>query len=135
MVDSVIEQAVTLVSQELPTIVGMYLFGSYGTAYERTDSDIDLAVLPVTPINPATLWQLAQRIAVIGKRNVDLIDLSNASTVFRFHIISVGQRIYCNDLLACELFETIVYSAYVRFNEERKELLQDIQRRGRIFNG
>ena len=52
-----------------------------------------------------------------------------------YQIIGKGKRIFCNDPIYCDFFETTIYSAYVRFNDERRELLDDIKKRGQIYNG
>ena len=42
------------------TIQGVMLFGSRVCGDERTDSDIDLAVLLTEPADPLTVWETAQ---------------------------------------------------------------------------
>lgn len=133
--DTIVQQAVQTVLETLPDVAGIYLFGSTGTSFETKESDIDLAVLPVSPVSPTQLWTLSQKIAVLLSRDIDLINLKDASTVLRFQIISTGKRIYCNDQAVCDEFEMVAYSSYLRFNEERKEILEAIKNRGQIFNG
>lgn len=117
-----------------PDVKGIYLFGSYGTKFERPDSDIDIAVLAEKKIKAQELWDIAQKIARLLHRNVDLVDLSQSSTVFAFQITHEGKRIFCSKPFDCDLYETHVFSDYVRLNEERREILDDIKKRGRIYN-
>ncbi|CAN5252432.1 type II toxin-antitoxin system antitoxin [soil metagenome] len=131
----VTELAVPLICKAIPGVSGIYLFGSIGTPYETPASDVDLAILPTKTISTLKCWKLAQKVAETVQRDVDLIDLLQASTVFRFQIISTGKRIYCRDKNSCDRFEMTVYSTYLRFNEERREILEDIKKRGRIYNG
>lgn len=118
----------------LPEVAGIYLFGSTGTPFEKKESDLDLAVLTLITLSPMTLWELSQRIARTLKKEVDLINLRDTSTVFAFQIITTGKRIYCHNQLVCDEFEMITYSNYLRLNEERKEILDAIKNRGRIFD-
>jgi predicted nucleotidyltransferase len=62
-------------------IIAIYFFGSFGTKYERNDSDVDISILSKIPIDSVKLWYFAQEIAAEIKRDVDLIDLGEASTV------------------------------------------------------
>jgi len=117
----------------IPDVLAIYLFGSAVTGELRPDSDIDLAVLGPTPLPTTRLWSLAQSLAVIAGRDVDLIDLQSASTVMRAQVVSTGERMFCANEPACDEFEDRVYSDYARLNEERRHILDDINERGRIY--
>jgi len=117
----------------LPDCQAIYRFGSWGTTAERPESDIDLAVLPVNPLDPAWCWELAQSLASLAKQDVDLVDLTQASTVLRMQVVAQGERIYCSDEAEAEMFEDRVFSSYARLNEERREILSDVRRRGSIY--
>ena len=118
----------------LPSIVAIYRFGSWDTPQARSDSDIDLAVLPGQPLSNLERWELSQKLAQIASRDVDLVDMRCASTVMRLQIIAHGERIYCADEAAASRFETAVYSGYARLNEERREILADIRDRGSVYD-
>lgn len=118
---------------KFPGLVAVYRFGSFGTDYERPDSDLDLAVYAGAPLPVVGLWGAAQELAAVVGRDVDIVDLATASTVMRSQVIHGGERIYCADGPACETFENYVYSSYARLNEERREILQDILRRGSVY--
>lgn len=119
--------------KELPGLLAVYRFGSFGTAYERPASDLDLAVYAGRPLTAMKLWSVAQEFAAEVGRDVDLVDLASASTVMRAQIVHGGERLYCADEMACETFEDYVYSSYARLNEERREILQDVLRRGSVY--
>jgi uncharacterized protein len=124
-----------IICQLLPGVVAIYSFGSIGSKFERAESDLDLAVLCTKELTATERFSAQEKIARMIQRDVDLIDLSQASTVFRFQIVSTGKLIFCQNKQACDVFEMLVYSSYLRFNEERREILEDIKKRGRIFNG
>ena len=119
--------------EEFPGLISVYRFGSSGTEYERPESDLDLAVYAGSPLPVASLWHVAQELAADVGRDVDVVDLASSSAVMRAQVIHGGERVYCADEVACETFEDYVYSSYARLNEERREILQDILRRGSIY--
>lgn len=67
--------------------------------------------------------------------DVDLVDLSRASTVMRMQVISTGCPLAALDAAAQEAFEDLTYSACARLNEERREILEQIRREGRVHGG
>lgn len=129
------KKIIDVLLSDVPDIIGIYIFGSMGTSFEKESSDVDIAILLKTQLSSETRWSIAQKMAIILNRDVDLIDLLQATTVFSFQIISTGRRIYCNDKYACDFFEMLTYSRYLRLNEERKEIIDAIKKRGQIFNG
>jgi predicted nucleotidyltransferase len=62
------DQIYTLLETKLEGLLAVYQFGSFGTPYERTDSDIDLAVLAEKPLESLQLWNLAQELSAILHR-------------------------------------------------------------------
>ncbi|MEH7377371.1 type VII toxin-antitoxin system MntA family adenylyltransferase antitoxin [Neobacillus drentensis] len=62
------------------------------------DSDIDIAFLSDDKkLDKYEIFLIAQEIATKLNRDVDLIDLSEASTVFQAQVIYTGRVIYCTD--------------------------------------
>lgn len=116
-------------------LTAIYLFGSWGTEFETKESDIDIAILLATKVSQKEVWEFGQDLAVKMKQNVDLLELKNASTVMRMQIVSEGKRIYCGNRRASEQYEDYVFSSYVRLNEERKGIIEDIQKRGNVYGG
>jgi len=118
----------------IPDLVAAYRFGTWATAAERANSDIDLAVLAREPLESVRRWELAERLARIAGRNVDLVDLGTASAVMRAQVVAPGERVFCADEPRCTEFEDFVYSDYARLNEERREILADIHERGSVYD-
>lgn len=117
----------------MPEVWAIYRFGSAGTPFERNDSDIDLAILSPKPMMNPVRWELAQALARQLRRDVDLVDLQSASTVLRHQVLHHGQRLYCADRFAAEEFASRVLSDYVRLNEARRRILEDVHQRGRVY--
>lgn len=120
-----LEKAITFICKHLPTVQGVYLFGSFASEYERPNSDIDIAILGEALPSAVELWNLAQELARELHRDVDLVDLRTANTVFRYQIIAEGKRIHTADELYCDRFELQVLSCYYRFSESRRDLISD----------
>lgn len=120
--------AISEITETYPDVIAIYLFGSFATPFENKNSDVDLAILRDRETNTIELWELAQKIACKIDRDVDLIDLQKASTVFRYQIFTTGHPIYCQDERSLSWFENLVISMYLRFQEERKEILENYSR-------
>lgn len=114
-----------------PTLI--YIFGSAARNELREDSDIDIAYLSDTSLSNYEIFMLANDIADIIKRDVDLIDLNKSSTVFKAQIVGNGKIIYCSDDTKRMYFEMYAFKDYALLNEERKEILDGIRKRGNIY--
>ncbi|MCK9524454.1 MAG: nucleotidyltransferase domain-containing protein [Limnochordia bacterium] len=113
----------------------IYLYGSFARGEGRTESDIDLAVYGIDESGPYTLFLLANELAQSLKRDVDLVDLKAASTVFRAQVITRGELLYCRDKTFRGYYEMRVLKDYAKLNEERKVILDVIREEGSVYNG
>ena len=130
------QQIIGFLSEHLPALKGVYLFGSRAEGRARPDSDIDIAFLAEWGHSPTAMqrWEWAGELSgLINIEKVDLVDLQEASTDFRFVIVSTDQRIYCNDRTYCDTFDMIAYSMYQRLELERREIIEEVKKRGRIY--
>ena len=132
------EKIVRIVLEHYPAAQAIYLFGTYGTADEWPDSDVDIAVLlPPDEAKRAGLMAMSNaRVALeqsLGK-DVDLINLRQVSTVFQKEIIMAERRILCPDAITADEFEILVLSRYQKLNEERADVLAEGLRSGRFYN-
>ena len=109
------------------------VFGSAAASRERNLSDIDLAFLSGKEFDDYEVFMLAQKIADIAGRDVDLIQLQKASTVFQAEIVSTGEMIYCENQARKEQFEMLAYKKYAKLNEERQPILDQIKESGTIY--
>ncbi|MBW6511764.1 MAG: nucleotidyltransferase domain-containing protein [Desulfuromonadaceae bacterium] len=117
----------------VPDCIAIYRFGSFGTDDQRLDSDIDLALLPESPLDSLRRWEIAQQLANLARKNVDLVDLWQASTVLRMQVVATGERLYCANRDAAGRFEDHVFSSYARLNEERQLIIDDARQRGSVY--
>lgn len=114
-----------------PTLI--YLFGSQATGNTHTDSDFDIAYLANNSISHYERFMLAQQLASTLNKDVDLIDLDKASTVFQAQVVGHGKVLYCTDENGRLMFEMLTFKKYARLNEERKEILDAIAETGQVF--
>ncbi|WP_434577935.1 type VII toxin-antitoxin system MntA family adenylyltransferase antitoxin [Thermoanaerobacterium thermosaccharolyticum] len=121
-----------LINKVEPYVI--YLFGSAVNGIFRSDSDIDIAYLSDKDISGYDLFMISQELADLLKRDVDLIDLRKASTVFKAQVVGTKKIIYCNDDLRRMNFEMYALKDYAKLNEERAEIIDKILKRGRIYN-
>lgn len=133
MQKNLMDRLVQVLLAAVPDCQAIYRFGSWGTENERPESDLDLAILPDVPLDSLHRWELAQKLAILAGRDVDLVDLLAASTVLRMQVLAQGERLYSADETFVARFEISVLSSYARLNEERREILDDVRRRGTVY--
>jgi predicted nucleotidyltransferase len=123
------------VNRWLPDARAIYIFGSMAQGTASAASDIDVAVLCGAPMKPESAFQLKTDLAVATQRDVDLVDLLRADDVTRAQVITTGKLIFCNDPAGCAGFETSALAKYAHLNEERREIISDIIKRGSVYGG
>ncbi|MFN0117653.1 MAG: type VII toxin-antitoxin system MntA family adenylyltransferase antitoxin [Elusimicrobiota bacterium] len=114
-----------------PTLI--YGFGSFFENRNRNDSDIDIAYLSPKKISAVKNYDLAQELASDWNKDVDLINLQDASTVMRIQVIKKGHILFCSDKKVKQEFEMYALSDYARLNEERKPILDRIKKEGTVY--
>ncbi len=100
-----------------------FLLGSAVHGQMRSDSDIDIAVLPASAI-PSGLdrVRLAIKLEQVFNRQVDLGILSHNNLVYAKEAYLNGHRIYCRDAFRCELFGATALGLYADLREARREV-------------
>jgi uncharacterized protein len=119
--------------EAIPDCLAVYRFGSWLTDAERPESDIDIAFLAPEALPPVRRWELAQSLASIAGRDVDLVELLTVSTVLRMQVVAHGELLHETDPGKVAQFADTVFSSYARLNEERREILADVVRRGNVY--
>ena len=128
------KQILRLVHRHHSDVQAIYRFGSAGTEYERTDSDLDLALLlPPDSAHRAgslALGDLHLALEDALRRDVDLINLRLAPAVLQAQIVFTGTRIFCTDTLLADEFELLALALYQKLNQERAEIIAEGLRSG-----
>jgi predicted nucleotidyltransferase len=113
--------------------VFIYLFGSYAKGKARVDSDIDLAFYVSQEVDAFVLFEAAGELGYLVKRDVQLINIKEASTVFTAQIVGTRQDLYCVDQHEMERFNMIALKKYAKLNEERQVILDRVKEDGKIY--
>ncbi len=125
------------VLEHYPNVQGIYLFGSYGTADEWPDSDVDIALLlPPLEAKEAGTFVMSKLHSVLEsllRKDVDLINLRLVSTVLQKEVVAADRRIYTGDEYAAGEFEMLTLSLYQKLNEERAGIIADALADGRFL--
>ncbi len=117
----------------LTNLQAVYLFGSYAFGLEQNDSDVDLAFLGEQKYPSKTMYSLCTELSLQLNKDFDCIDLKSTNNVFVVHIIDTGKIILNNDKYSVSNFEIRLFSQYARLNEERKDIVLDVIKRGSIY--
>lgn len=121
------------IRKAVPGLIALYRFGSQAKGTARPASDIDLAILSREPVSNLRRFELAQELATQLHRDVDLVDLRTASAVMKMQVLSTGACLVSQDESARREFEMYAYSDYARLNEERREIVKGITKRGLVY--
>jgi predicted nucleotidyltransferase len=130
--DKLLMKALNLLVKRINPVV-VYLFGSAARNEMRNDSDVDIAYLSDVKLSQYENFMLAQELADIFNRDVDLINLRESSTVFKAQVVGTGKRIYCSDENRRMYFEMRAFKEYALLNEERAIILRRIKERGSVY--
>ncbi|MDT8860227.1 nucleotidyltransferase domain-containing protein [Alkalihalobacillus sp. MEB130] len=120
-----------LVSKLSPFFI--ILFGSTVKGTSNNSSDFDVAFLSDKQLDRYELFMISQELASKLNRDVDLIDLNQASTVFQTQVIHTGHVIYCSNERKKAEFDLKVLKMYAKLNEERLPILKRIEESGSIY--
>jgi len=131
-------QLVQLILNTWPDTQAIYLFGSWGTEYERPQSDVDIAVmlpaLQAKKMGSLILTDLHFALQSLLSREVDLVNLRQAPTVLQKEVVMAGRRIYCIPGTVVDEFELLVLALYQKLNEERAGILAEGMSSGRFYS-
>lgn len=135
--DTKYQDIIQCVLKHYPQTQAIYLFGSYGTPYERAASDVELAVLlpplQAKQVRLVALNALYSELVVLLNRDVDLINLRQVSTVLQKEVIIAERRIYVAERYAADEFEMLTFSYYQNLNAERMAIVADALATGRLI--
>ena len=111
----------------IPGLLGIYIYGSFAENRVTPESDIDIAFLTWNKISAVEKWKIQEKLASLLDIDVDLVDLKDASVVLRAEVVENGRRIYTENEYECDNFEVTTYSMYADLNETRKDILNDMK--------
>ncbi|WP_250673813.1 nucleotidyltransferase domain-containing protein [Paraclostridium ghonii] len=96
-------------------IYAIYVFGSYGTSYERDDSDIDIAIITDKNLSISKRYKLKEILVNSLEIEVDLSILYKHKSNLMMNVLSQGLLIYeSNDynVKFDEIYEDLEFDYY-----------------------
>ena len=127
-----VTQMVSLIRQRTGAFL-IILFGSYAKGLARGDSDIDIAYAGEQTLSAYDNFMLAQELAVLLGRDVDLLDLSQASTVMKAQVVAYGKVVFCSDEGKRQYLYMRALKEYATLHEERAVIVDSITYRGAVY--
>lgn len=107
----------------------IYQFGSSVSGKLHSASDVDFAFYSQKAYENYIVFLLAQDLSCKLGKEVDLIQLKMASTIFQKEVLSNCFVLFEKEKSNREEYEMILLKKYTRLNEERKEILENYERR------
>lgn len=105
----------TILKEINTKVYAIYIFGSYGTKYEREDSDVDIAVITDNKVSISNRYKLKTSLDSILNKTVDLSVIYNYNSNLMMNILSNGYLIYeSNDynILFDQIYEDLTFDFY-----------------------
>ncbi|MBC8190760.1 MAG: nucleotidyltransferase domain-containing protein [FCB group bacterium] len=104
----------------LPDIVAAFLFGSFARGTESDSSDIDIAILSRErrlPIEQKLL--ILDDLEQICGRRVDLVYLTEVSSILKHQVLKYGEQLICNDRSQLNQFKVSAIQEYLDLKRTR----------------
>ena len=110
---------------EIGEIDAAYLMGSAASGQLRSDSDLDIALLPTrgAQFPGRRLAELAADLETVAGLPVDLGILHTGNLVYAKETVSRGKLFYESDPAARRRFAMLALSMYAELQETRREIL------------
>lgn len=107
-------------------VAAAYMLGSAATGRLRSDSDVDIAVLPRDRggLPAEERRALTSALAAIFGRTVDLGVLSTTNVVYAKEAVTTGRLLYERDRDVAARFAMLALSMYASLQEARREVLR-----------
>jgi uncharacterized protein len=121
--------------QHTPDLRLVILFGSFASGHQRDDSDIDLAIAALRPLDPTKLFDIKMTLQEASGRTVDLVDLNNAdvSIVLKNEAIIFGKLLFAADETVFSEIEAPIRREAEDFLFRRRDLETHLAERMRAY--
>lgn len=124
---------VKTISDRLPLATAIYLYGSVVTEMFRADSDVDISVLILEPLTADDVIYFKNTLGLLLRRDIDILDMRRASVEMAFSVLRSSIQIFSADSLLVGLYETALMSMWSDLQIDRREIVEDIAKRGHVY--
>lgn len=111
-----------------PQIDLIYLFGSFAQNEATSDSDLDLALVGLTPDESRVLALASMELGGQFNRDVDLLDLARADAVISYEVLSKGRCLYASESFDRVSFEVRRLREFYDLEERLAPIHEDMRR-------
>jgi len=111
--------------QQIPSVCAAFIHGSAVTGNLRSDSDLDIAILPVQGVRITVQERMAiggDLESLIG-RPVDIGIISTNNLVYAKEVVEHGELLFTRNAFFSECFLSTCLSMYVDLQQDRREVL------------
>jgi predicted nucleotidyltransferase len=102
-----------------------YILGSAASGEMRTDSDVDIAILPAEgqKISSLELADITAELSFESRYTIDTGLITSANLVYSKEAITKGKRIFVRNAKWAGIMTASLIGMYMAFNDQRQELL------------
>lgn len=109
-------EAIPKIFSKYPSVLAVYLFGSYATGKPRFDSDVDLAVVPR---NEKAREQILEMMADLTRQvydRIDLVILDTTDIVMKFEAVRPNRVLYQASGFDSAKYYSLIMQQYFDFS-------------------
>ena len=103
------------------------LYGSVISGAIRDDSDIDLAIMYLSPLSVEDQLRLTGEVSAVFHRDADLLDLRHAGPIIKMQVLRYGQPVIINDVRVFEEFRMYTPAEYFDYKIHRRPVEEAIR--------
>ena len=120
-------QQISSYFNENQSVIAVYHHGSRSKGVFREDSDFDIALLLNYDISLTSLeiLTIGSELESIMPFQFDISIINTENLILAKEVIVNGKCVLCNDRMAKEYFEMMVFSMYARLQYDRREVLNE----------
>lgn len=130
--EEVKKDIVSFLDQRIKNLQLIYLFGSEHTGDVHAFSDIDIAFVCAQQMSSINKFDIQEELAIKLKRDIDLVDLSQATDLLKMQVI-FGENLFAINESFLFAFENRVMQDYYDLKEMLQPLYASIKENKSIY--
>lgn len=107
-------------------IIAVFLFGSYGTSYQTTLSDVDFGLLAAVKLSFEEQLNIQANFSeVLREDDINIIFLNQSDLIIQYRVLSEGRLIFCRDKILLANYQESVVKRYCDFQIDLIRFYED----------